>query len=90
MHIDMKTGPIRSIAGKSEGVGDLVQPGVTELSNGWLPSSEPAFKSTLLLCRQKWIFTMVNLREATREIGDKLNASANAVDSADNASADQF
>lgn len=90
MKIDMKTGPVRSIAGKSKGVAELVQPGVTELSDGWLPTSEPAFKSTLLLCRQKWIFTMVDLREATREIGDKLNASANAVDSADTDSADQF
>lgn len=88
--IDMSISAVRSLGDKSHGVVDLVKPAAASLSDGWSPGSDPAFKSTLELCRQKWISTFTDLREASGTIGDKLHASARAVESGDTDSADQF
>lgn len=90
MHIDMDPQAVLGIGTKAHSVGDLVQPAITGLAHGWLPTSYPDFRSTLLLCRQKWTFTLYDLFDASHDIGDKLKTSANAVRSADVDSADQF
>lgn len=90
MNIDMDPQAVLGIGTKAHSVGDLVQPAVTAIGYGWSPTSNPDFRSTLLLCRQKWTFTFTDLRDASRDTGDKLKASANAVRSADVDSADQF
>ncbi|MQA77044.1 MAG: hypothetical protein GEV10_00945 [Streptosporangiales bacterium] len=88
--IDLDPAAVHSLGDKSSGSAEVVQPAVKDLSDGWLPKSQPEFKSTLELCRQKWIFTFVDLDDALTAIGDKLHASANAVTTGDTTSADQF
>lgn len=90
MYLNLDPAAVHSLGDKSTGSADLVRPGVSELSDGWLPKSQPEFKSTLELCRQKWIFTFVDFDDALTAVGDKLHGSANAVSSGDTASADQF
>lgn len=86
----MNPAGVRSLGTKCLGLVEGLQTGVKGVGYGWTPDSEPEFKSSLLLCRQKWTFTFVDLREAAQSMGEKLQASAKAVESSDIASADQF
>lgn len=90
VQIDMNPAGVHSLGTKCLGLVDGLQTGVKGVGYGWTPGSDPEFKSSLLLCRQEWTFTFTDLRDAARSMGEKLQASANAVKSSDNASADQF
>lgn len=86
----MDTVAVHGYGTHSDETAPVAHGAVTKLSDGWLPRSDPEFKSTLLLCRQKWIFTFCDLRDALRTTGEKFHDSARAVESGDAGSADQF
>lgn len=88
--IGMDTTAVRGLGWHSEHAAPVAGNGATTLADGWLPRSDPEFKSMLLLCRQEWIFTFDDLRDALTSTGEKFRASARAVQSADTSSADQF
>lgn len=88
--VSMDTVAVHGFGTHSQEAAPVANDAAAKLSDGWLPRSEPQFKSMLLLCRQKWIFTLYDLRDALQTTGEKFHDSARAVESADTGSADQF
>lgn len=86
----MNTQLVHGIGSRSTKAADAVRPGLAALRSGATPTSNIRTKASLDLCREAWQGTFAQLDSALVTIGNKLHASAGAVESSDNASADQF
>lgn len=88
--VTMQTPLVRHMGDRSRQAAEQVGPGRSALYSGESPRAQIRTAGSLMVCRETWVGTYDALAEALVTIGDKLHASAGAVESSDYTSADQF